>query len=62
MQELQGLSLDWAEIKKVLGAADDALELVCNSLPAGLAKSIVCGVASGLKLVISLLPNSEAAK
>lgn len=62
MQDLQGLNLNWAEIKAVLTAADDALETVCSALPAGLAKSIVCGVAAGLKLVISLLPNSEAAK
>ncbi len=62
MKEFQSLNLNWVEIKAVLNSADEALQLVCNALPGGLAKSIVCGVASGLKLVISLLPNAEAAK
>lgn len=62
MEELKALSLNWAEIKAVLNSAELALQSVCGALPAGIAKSIVCGVASGLQLVISLLPNSESAE
>jgi hypothetical protein len=62
MNELHGLHLNWPEIKAALNAAEVALQSVCSALPIGVAKSIVCGVAAGLQLVINLLPNSEAAK
>jgi hypothetical protein len=61
MQELQGLSVNWAEVKKILGDVIVALESVYNLLPPGLVKSILGGVIASLNLIVSLLPNSESA-
>lgn len=57
-QEVQeNISINWAEIKSILNGIEAALASVDAMLPAGLAKTIIAGVAGAINVVISALPN-----
>ncbi len=53
-QELN--AVDWKKIKEILCGIAEAIEMVCNMMPAGPIKNILCGIAGVLKLICNSLP------
>lgn len=49
-------AIDWAEIKAVLNTIVGLIQGVCDKLPAGNIKNILCGLISVIKIIIAMLP------
>lgn len=50
--------VDWVKIKEILAGIAASLIVVCALLPAGLIKSLVCGISSIIDLICKQLPGS----
>lgn len=50
------LAIDWPKIKSVLLGISSSLDIVCDMLPAGIVKNIICGLASIVTVIANQLP------
>lgn len=53
--------INWQEIINILNDIINALQVIYNNLPSnlGLAKEIIFGIMSLIKIVVSFLPNNN---
>ena len=57
VHELNNVAIDWQKIKEILQGINSYLKLICQNLPAGAAKDIVCGISALISLLINVLPS-----
>ena len=50
-------SIDWNEVKAVLTNIINLLQGICDKLPGGNIKNILCGVISVIKIILAMIPN-----
>lgn len=57
--EIKNADVDWSKIKEILDGIAKALQAVAMMIPVDLIKNILLGIAAGINLVISWLPDDK---
>lgn len=57
--EMMNADVDWGKIKEILTGISQALQAVALMIPVMMIKNILLGIAAGITLVISWLPDSK---
>jgi hypothetical protein len=50
-------SIDWNEVKVILTTIVNLLQGLCDKLPNGNIKNILCGLISVIKIILAMLPS-----